>query len=122
MRRSHKELSVPQKDISIGITAFLDMLGFGDCVQKARTIADIDAVAKDVRKIQSEFDHNPKDTPAEEGGYVVRNPETGTTTQGETVEAAIANLQEATELYLSEFLISAPGHPLVTTFSVPAHA
>jgi predicted RNase H-like HicB family nuclease len=61
-------------------------------------------------------------TPAEEGGYVALNPETGTTTQGETVEEAIANLQEATALYLSEFPISAPGHPLVTTFSVPAHA
>ena len=32
-------------------------------------------------------------TPAEEGGYVAFNPETGTTTQGETVEQAIANLQ-----------------------------
>ena len=61
-------------------------------------------------------------TPAEEGGYVALNPETGTTSQGETVEEAIANLQEATVLYLSEFPIAAPGHPLVTTFSVPAHA
>lgn len=42
-------------------------------------------------------------TTAEEGGYVALNPETGTTTQGETVEEAIANLQEATTLYLSEF-------------------
>jgi predicted RNase H-like HicB family nuclease len=61
-------------------------------------------------------------TPAEEGGYIALNPETGTTTQGETVEEAIANLQEATALYLSEFPIRSPGHPLVTTFSVPAHA
>lgn len=61
-------------------------------------------------------------TPAKEGGYVAMNPETGTTTQGETVEEAIANLQEATALYLSEFPIPVPGHPLVTTFSVPAHA
>ena len=61
-------------------------------------------------------------TPAEEGGYVALNPETGTTSQGETVEEAIANLQEATELYLSVFPIAAPRHPLVTTFSVPAHA
>lgn len=38
-------------------------------------------------------------TPAEEGGYVALNPETGTTTQGETVEEAIANLTEATALY-----------------------
>ena len=61
-------------------------------------------------------------TPAEEGGYIAMNPETGTTTQGETVEEAIANLQEATILYLSEFPMRAPGHPLVTIFSVPAHA
>jgi hypothetical protein len=52
---------VPQKNVSVGITAFLDILGFGDRVLKARTISDIDAIAKDVRKIQSEFDHNPKD-------------------------------------------------------------
>jgi predicted RNase H-like HicB family nuclease len=61
-------------------------------------------------------------TPAVEGGYVALNPETGTSTQGETVEEAIANLQEATKLYLSQFPIPAPGRPLVTTFSVPAHA
>jgi predicted RNase H-like HicB family nuclease len=61
-------------------------------------------------------------TPAEEGGYVALNPETGTTTQGETIEEAIANLQEATTLYLSEFPVATLGHPLITTFSVPAHA
>jgi predicted RNase H-like HicB family nuclease len=61
-------------------------------------------------------------TPAEEGGYVALNPETGTTTQGETVDEAIANLQEATALYLAEFPMVAPGHPLVTTFNIPAHA
>ena len=63
-------------------------------------------------------------TPAEEGGYVALNPETGTTTQGETVEEAVANLREATELYLSEFPLSSTGHPVVTVFSVatPSHA
>lgn len=61
-------------------------------------------------------------SPAEEGGYVALNPETGTMTQGETVEEALANLQEATTLYLSEFPLFAAGHPLVTMFSVPAHA
>lgn len=61
-------------------------------------------------------------TPAEEGGYVALNPETGTTTQGETVEEAIANLTEATALYLSVFSLPATGHPLVTMFSVPANA
>ncbi|MEN9726283.1 MAG: hypothetical protein RL434_649 [Pseudomonadota bacterium] len=42
-------------------------------------------------------------TPAPEGGYVAFNPETGTTTQGESVEAALLNLREATALYLEEF-------------------
>ena len=61
-------------------------------------------------------------THAEEGGYVALNPETGTTTQGETVEEAIANLTEATALYLSEFPLPVRGHPLISMFSVPAHA
>jgi predicted RNase H-like HicB family nuclease len=61
-------------------------------------------------------------TPAEEGGFVALNPETGTTTQGETVEEAVANLKEATALYLEEFPLVTRGHPVVTTFSIPAHA
>jgi shikimate dehydrogenase len=42
-------------------------------------------------------------SPAEEGGFIATNPETGTTTEGETVDEALANLKEATELYLTEF-------------------
>ena len=61
-------------------------------------------------------------TYAEEGGFIALNPETGTTTEGETVEEAIANLCEATALYLEEFPLSTKGHPLVTTFTVPEHA
>ncbi len=63
-------------------------------------------------------------TRADEGGYVALNPETGTTTQGETVEEAVANLTEATALYLSEFPLLHAGHPAVTTFTVsePVHA
>ncbi|HYP67857.1 MAG TPA: type II toxin-antitoxin system HicB family antitoxin [Thiobacillaceae bacterium] len=61
-------------------------------------------------------------THAEEGGFIAFNPETGTTTQGETIEEALESLREATVLYLEEFPIKAPGHPLVTTFSIPAHA
>jgi predicted RNase H-like HicB family nuclease len=61
-------------------------------------------------------------TPAEEGGYIALNPETGTTTEGETIEEAVANLQEATALYLSEFPLANTGHAVVTTFNVPAHA
>lgn len=61
-------------------------------------------------------------TPAPEGGYVAYNPETGTTTQGETVEDAMRNLCEATELYLEEFPLTVSGRPLLTTFRIPAHA
>jgi predicted RNase H-like HicB family nuclease len=35
--------------------------------------------------------------------YVAECPEVGTASQGYTVEEAIANLREATELYLEEF-------------------
>lgn len=58
-------------------------------------------------------------TPAEEGGFVALNPETGTTTQGETIEEAVENLREATALYLAEFPQAAMGHPVVTVFTVP---
>nr|VFJ57812.1 MAG: Predicted nuclease of the RNAse H fold, HicB family [Candidatus Kentron sp. DK] len=58
-------------------------------------------------------------TPAPEGGYVAFNPETGTTTQGETVEEALANLREATLLYLEEFPPHAASRPLLTTFEIP---
>lgn len=59
--------------------------------------------------------------PAPEGGYTALNPETGTTSEGETVEEALANLREATELYVEEFPLTASGRPLVTTFEL-AHA
>ncbi len=63
-------------------------------------------------------------TRAEEGGFVALNPETGTTTQGETVEEAVANLREATALSLSEFPMPATGHPVATMVTIPgpAHA
>ncbi len=61
-------------------------------------------------------------TRAEEGGFVALNPETGTTTQGETVEEALANLREATALYLEEFPLKVSGEPLITTFDLPEHA
>lgn len=61
-------------------------------------------------------------TQAEEGGFVAYNPETGTTSQGDTIEVAIANLREAVELYLEEFPMKFAGAPLVTTFNVLEHA
>ena len=61
-------------------------------------------------------------TPAPEGGYVAFNPETGTTTQGETVEEALENLREATGLFVEEFPLSLSGRPFLTSFHVPEHA
>lgn len=61
-------------------------------------------------------------TPAEEGGFIAFNPETGTTTQGESVAEAIENLREATELYLGEFPVLHPGPALLTTFEVMGRA
>jgi predicted RNase H-like HicB family nuclease len=61
-------------------------------------------------------------TPAPEGGYIAFNPETDTTTQGETVEEALTNLREASELYLEEFPLHMTSRPLLTTFEVAVHA
>ena len=48
--------------------------------------------------------------------YVAECPEIGTVSQGATVEEAVANLREATELYLEEFPLPSVGKPLLTTF------
>ena len=48
--------------------------------------------------------------------YVAECPEVGTVSQGYTLEEAVANLKEATELYLQEFPLSEVSRPLLTTF------
>ena len=48
--------------------------------------------------------------------YIADCPEVGTVSQGNTVEEAIANLKEATELYLEEFPLPDVSRPLLTTF------
>ena len=48
--------------------------------------------------------------------YVAECPEVGTVSQGHTIEEALANLKEATELYLEEFPFSESGQPFFTTF------
>ena len=54
--------------------------------------------------------------------YVAQCPEIGTASQGDSIEEAISNLQEATELYLEEFPMKTTFRPIMTTFEVPAHA
>lgn len=54
--------------------------------------------------------------------YVAECSETGTASQGDTIEAALANLQEATELYLEEFPLKTSSHPILTTFEVSVNA
>ena len=57
-------------------------------------------------------------TPAPEGGYIALNPETGTTTQGETIAEALANQKEATMMFLEEFPAPSTGQAWLTTFEV----
>ena len=58
----------------------------------------------------------------EESLYVAHCPEAGTASQGETIEEAVDNLREATELYLEEFPLQQTYRPIMTTFEVTAHA
>ena len=54
--------------------------------------------------------------------YVAECPEVGTASHGSTVEKAIDNLREATELYLEEFPLKETPHPFLTTFEVAVNA
>jgi predicted RNase H-like HicB family nuclease len=54
----------------------------------------------------------------EEDMYVAQCPEVGTVSQGRTIEEAVANLKEATELYLEEFPPENIEKPILTTFEV----
>jgi predicted RNase H-like HicB family nuclease len=58
----------------------------------------------------------------EEDIYVSECPEVGTVSQGSTIEEAIENLKEATELYLEEFSLEGVSRSLLTTFEVPLYA
>ncbi len=54
----------------------------------------------------------------EEDWYVAECPEVGTASQGRTLEEAVANLKEATELYLEEFPLPETSRVFITTFEV----
>lgn len=50
--------------------------------------------------------------------YVANCPEVGTVSQGFTIEEAVSNLKEATELYLDEFPLDESYISIITTFQV----
>jgi predicted RNase H-like HicB family nuclease len=58
----------------------------------------------------------------EDPWWVATCPEVGTVSQGQSIEEAVANLKESTEVYLEEFPLKDTEHsaktihPLVTTF------
>lgn len=54
----------------------------------------------------------------EEDMYIATCPEVGTVSQGKTIEEAIENLKEATELYLEEFPLELKSNSLLTTFEI----
>lgn len=54
----------------------------------------------------------------EEDVYVAECPEVGTASQGQTVEEALANLKEATELYLEDYPMFEASPRLITTFEI----
>jgi predicted RNase H-like HicB family nuclease len=54
--------------------------------------------------------------------FVAECPEVGTVSQGYTTEEAIANLKEATELYLEEFPSREFSRPIMTTFEAAVNA
>ena len=58
----------------------------------------------------------------EEDMYVAECQEVGTISQGDTIEDAINNLKEATELYLDEFPLKEVRKTLMTTFEVAVSA
>ena len=61
-------------------------------------------------------------TPAEEGGYIAHNPETLTTTEGDTIEEALANLKEAVELYLEVAPLRVRGNIILSTITINDNA
>ena len=54
----------------------------------------------------------------EDSWYVAECPEVGVVSQGKTIEEAVLNLKEATELYLEEFPPPPPQRAVITTFDV----
>ncbi|MEK6850810.1 MAG: type II toxin-antitoxin system HicB family antitoxin [Nanoarchaeota archaeon] len=58
----------------------------------------------------------------EEDMFVAECPEVGTMSQGKTIDEAVVNIKEATELYLEEFPLTSKKKSLITFFEVESDA
>lgn len=58
----------------------------------------------------------------DEDMFVAECPEIGTVSQGRTIDEAITNLKEATELYLEEFPLKIRKRAYITFFEVSPNA
>jgi predicted RNase H-like HicB family nuclease len=58
----------------------------------------------------------------EDDGFVAYNPETGTASQGDTIDEALANLKEAVELFLEDQPMPSGRPALVTSITIGVHA
>ena len=54
--------------------------------------------------------------------YVAECPEVGSVSQGTTIEEAVCNLREATELYLEETSVIPNSRAIITTFEAVSNA
>lgn len=58
----------------------------------------------------------------EDNLYVAECPEVGSVSQGTTIEEAVCNLREATELYLEETSVIPNSRAIITTFEAVSNA
>lgn len=58
----------------------------------------------------------------DEDMYVAECPEQGTVSQGYSLEEAVSNLRETTELHLEELPLPEPSRPVLTTFEAVVNA
>jgi predicted RNase H-like HicB family nuclease len=58
----------------------------------------------------------------EDNWFVADCPEIGTVSQGNTLEEAVTNLKEATELYIEETHWHTKGRSMITTFEAVINA
>ncbi|MCE4556269.1 hypothetical protein [Pelomonas cellulosilytica] len=52
---------IKKSKLSFGLTAFLDILGFGAQVATANTQGDLQALLKSIKRIRKAFEHKPRD-------------------------------------------------------------